>query len=173
MNLSQFQRVPLPVWYGLAVVMGGLAAWYAVKKTTGVVVDALDKGALDVTSENNLAYRATNQAGRWFFGLDKNATIGTAIYDLLHDEYDPNAPEPSKAPAKAKQPVLGYDAAKAADLAVQANKGVPAIAGHSKKGNVWYGYDVAKAKAAAQEAANSQIAKDVQRYGGGYGALTK
>lgn len=144
MNLSQIQRVPLPVWYGLAVVVGGLAAWYAVKKTTGAVVDALDKGALDVTSENNLAYRATNQAGQWFFGLDKNATIGTALYDLLHDDYDPNAPAPAAT-----------------------------LPGHTKSGGVWYGYDVAKAKEAAQAAANSQIAKDVQRYGGGYGALTK
>ncbi len=44
---------------------------------------------------------------------------------------------------------------------------------YRKKGAVWYGYDDNKAKREAQAAANSQIAKDIKQYGGGYGALTK
>lgn len=41
------------------------------------------------------------------------------------------------------------------------------------KAKVHYGYDVAKSRVDAIKAAQSQIAKDVKKYGGGYGALTK
>lgn len=150
MNLTQLKRIPLPVWYGVAALVGVGAAYWLVKKATGVVGEvaanvgtALDNGAVDITSDNNLAYRGVNQGMRWFFGMDKNATLGTAIYDLFHKEYDPNAVIPKIVPK------------------------------YTKQGDVWLGYDRLKANEAAFAAANSQIAKDVATYGGGYGALTK
>lgn len=150
MDLTQLKRIPLPVWYGVAALVGVGAAYWIVKKATGVVGEvaanvgtALDNGAADITSDNNLINRAANQAGHWFFGLDKNNTIGTAIWELFNDDPPLNPP------------VLNP------------------IAGHNKIGDVWYGYDRQKAREAAQAAASSQIAKDVATYGGGYGALTK
>lgn len=149
MNLKQLNKVPLPVLYTAAAMLGiGIAWWLARRAISGVanVVDsvggALDNGAANVASPNNLVYRGVNGAGHWFFGLDENKTIGTAIYDAFHHEYDPN-------------------------------EGVPNLAGHKKIGSTWYGYDTESSIANAVVAADSQIAKDIATYGGGYGALTK
>lgn len=149
MNMNQLSRVPLPVWYGVAAIVGVGAAYWLAKQAVGVaekVADnvgrALEDGAADVTSSNNVIYKSVNGAGHWFFGMDKQDTIGTALYGLFHKEYDPN-------------------------------EGVPNLAGHKKIGSTWYGYDTESSIANAVVAADSQIAKDIATYGGGYGALTK
>lgn len=143
-TVAKLKRVPLPVWYGVAAVAGVGVAWYLAKKAASAVTEALDNGAIDITSPNNLAYKGTNQAGRWLFGWGEGDTLGGKIYDWFHEEYDPNAPAPAAT-----------------------------LEGHTKSGSVWYGYDRQKANEAAWIAQNSQAARDVAKYGGGYGALTK
>lgn len=147
-------RVPMPVWYVLAGGVGLFLAYRAIKGTAGLVGQgvksavnavggALDDGLINPASPNNALYRGVNQDLKWFGLIDKDQTLGTAIYDWLHpNQIDPTAP-------------------------------VTAQIGYVKSGDVWYGYNRAAADEAARQAANSQIAKDVATYGGGYGSLTK
>lgn len=78
--------------YGAAVLVGGLVIYFVGKQILDFFKDkAPPPGSFDITSDRNLAYRGTNAIGEALTG-DKDFSLGGWLYDLTHDEYDPNAP---------------------------------------------------------------------------------
>ncbi|WP_293813717.1 hypothetical protein [uncultured Aquitalea sp.] len=79
-------------WLALA---GGIVAVYLLKKageTVPIVIDkvseALDNGALNVTSPNNVVYGTASKVDQWFGIIDKGETPGTQLYKWLHPNED-------------------------------------------------------------------------------------
>lgn len=60
----------------------GLAVVYVGWK----VYKALNGGALDITSDNNVAASSVNSIGGAITGQGSNWTLGGAIYDLFHTD---------------------------------------------------------------------------------------
>lgn len=125
-------RVPMQVWYVLAGGVGMYLAYRAVKGTAGLVGqgvtsaanavgESLNNGLINPASPGNALYRGVNQDLKWFGLIDKDQSLGTAIYDWLHpNQIDPTAPTPIVGPVKDGAVWYGYDRAAAADSARQA-----------------------------------------------------
>ncbi|BBF85391.1 hypothetical protein DLM_1775 [Aquitalea magnusonii] len=86
------KAIPPIGWLALA---GGIVAVYVLKKTAEtvpVVIDAvsqaLDNGAVNPTSSNNVAYGIANRVDKWFGIQDKGETVGTQIYKWMHPSED-------------------------------------------------------------------------------------
>lgn len=82
------------ILYGVAAIVIGAVAWYAVRKVNGALPSAEDvKEALDPTSENNLAYRALNTVTRIATGNDTD-TFGTWLASGKSDAVGAEAVKP-------------------------------------------------------------------------------
>lgn len=78
---------------GVGVAVAGLVVYLLAKKVAGAAGDAARAvgAAIDPTADTNLAYRGVNHVGTAVTG-NKDWSLGVAIYDLLHGNFDPNAP---------------------------------------------------------------------------------
>ena len=88
MNVLNSKAGPAMIYVAAGAVVVYLL-YRAAKKAGGALAAAAD--AVNPTSANNLAYRGVNSIGASVTG-DQNWSLGGAIYDLLHANYDPNAP---------------------------------------------------------------------------------
>ena len=78
--------------YGVVALIGVAAVYFIGKKLLGGAGDAARAvgDAVNPTSDKNLAYRGVNAVGATITG-DDSFSLGGWLYDLTHDEYDPNA----------------------------------------------------------------------------------
>jgi hypothetical protein len=86
------KAIPPMGWLALA---GGIVAVYVLKKTAETVPvvidkvsDALDNGAINPTSPNNVAYKSTGTVLGWLGVVDKGETLGTQVYKWMHPDED-------------------------------------------------------------------------------------
>jgi ABC-type uncharacterized transport system permease subunit len=74
----------------LAVTGAGIVVYLFFKREAGAALKAVGQ-AVNPVSDKNLAYQGVNAVGSAITG-DKAWTLGGAIYDLFHADFDPNAP---------------------------------------------------------------------------------
>lgn len=68
----------------LVIAFAGAAGVFLAWRLSRGVVDAVKAGAVDPTSDNNLAYRGVNAVGSSITG-DSSFSLGSWLYDLTHD----------------------------------------------------------------------------------------
>lgn len=71
------------------IVGAGAVVLFLLYRARNVLQQTLST-SLNPTSDQNLAYRGVNGVGAAVTG-DQGFSLGSYIYDLFHDEYDPNA----------------------------------------------------------------------------------
>lgn len=72
----------------VTLAMVALLAYLFIKSEAKAAAVAVGE-AVNPVSPNNLAYKGVTAMGTVFTG-NKDFTLGGWIYDLTHDEYDPN-----------------------------------------------------------------------------------
>lgn len=81
----------------VAILTGAAVLYWLMKKAGGEVLEGVSVAAqrigtaVNPVSDQNLAYRGVNAVGASISG-SKEWSLGSAIYDLVHPSYDPNAP---------------------------------------------------------------------------------
>ncbi|MCW3478953.1 hypothetical protein OL229_05160 [Neisseriaceae bacterium JH1-16] len=151
------RAVPPTVWL---IAAGGLAAWWIARKAVNVGGEVIDHVSEAVSNAvKDVPHTAHNVVSTMPPGTLPIPGVQPGVWLWDH------AGQAINAVNGARDTVVGWFTSP--DNALR-NK----LAGHTLEGNVWYGYDRTKAAKDAKAAANSQIAKDVQKYGGGYGGLT-
>jgi hypothetical protein len=99
----------------VVVAMVGYLIVRALGKKAGEAVAAVGQ-AVNPTSDQNLAYQGVNSVGRVLTG-DQSFSLGSWLYDLTHEAYDPNKPV-ERLPIKRQQAQKFLDLTRGADAPV-------------------------------------------------------
>jgi len=154
---GMLRAVPPTVWL---IAAGGLGLWWLSRKAAnlgGEVIDHISDSVVNSVTHTPDAVVGTARAMPMGTFPIPGVQTGTWLWDHAGQAID--------AVNGARDTVVGWFTSP--DNALR-NK----LAGHTREGDVWYGYDRAAAAKNAKAAANSQIAQDIKKYGGGYGGLT-
>lgn len=79
--------------YAAVAVVAAIALYLVGRKVAGAVADnaATIGNAVNPVSDRNIFYRGTNAVGGALSG-SADWSLGSWLYDVTHDDYDPNAP---------------------------------------------------------------------------------